>query len=66
MEEETVDLKTDQQKLFNEKNKEEKKWQKNEQNLINLWDDIKLKILVIRVPEEEETESQAETYLQNY
>ena len=31
--------------------------EKNEQNLINLWDDIKLKIWVIRLSEGEETES---------
>lgn len=66
MEEEPVDLKTYQQKLFNEKNKEKKMVEKNEQNLVNLWDDIKLQIWVIRLPEGEETESQAETYLQNY
>ena len=31
--------------------------EKNEQNLVNLWDDIKLQIWVIRLPEGEETES---------
>lgn len=62
MEEESVNLTTDQLKLPSEKNRG-KKWKKNKQSLINLWDNIQLKYVWLEY--QKETENETETYCRN-